>query len=358
MDVKPAFQFRLSEEGVYDTNPQMLLGSARDLYGSTTTAGLSMREETPTGALAGRLSLVQNVFNQSAFNSTDVHASTSLARQGALWSARLRARIGYDTTRTSETTTFGLNTRASRHLGYGFGPELSYRLTPRMRAALAGGYSESLYDSSLLTDYRTGFLSPSLTHSFTPRHRGILALQARRYEAMEGPESTTTTFNPMAGWRVFLTPRMHARLFVGVQASRQQGGAAVRGWRWSPTFSGDLTFKGAQDEFFLSAERTQQAFANGADRLSTILTAQEKYRLNPWLSLKARVSYRFSDSSAPGNNLESQVKASGGATWRITPNLDGKISYRYRRDSLTRGDAGGHGVRIGLSWRGVPEEMI
>src|ERR1700742_4177117 len=67
-------QFVGSETGSWESNPLMLINNTnKSLYGSITTPELTFTDKTPTSLLNADVQLVENIFNQSNFDSTDLH---------------------------------------------------------------------------------------------------------------------------------------------------------------------------------------------------------------------------------------------------------------------------------------------
>ncbi len=344
----------IAEKGQRDSNPLMLTRGAKELYGSVTTPTVTITDNTPTTQLSAKISASENVYNQSNYNSTDGHAVTRLARQMTLWDVALGGTADYDTTRSSELTTLGFESAATRHLGYSASPEISYRLTPLNRLGLSGNYLHSEYDSTTLTDYRTMSLTPSWTHVFTPLNRGSISVLAQRYQPLDYYNGRIDTVGPSLEWVSALTPRLTARLSGGTQATRRYDGSSPgQAWQWDYVFSSNFSYNGEQDTTVLAATRAQQPYANGTEFLLTTLSLQETHKFTPALSLDVKASYQFSDSSAaaPGR-LDSMWNGSAGLSYRITDRWDATTSYQYRHETLTgRSEAAQRNlIRVGFSF--------
>ena len=345
-----------SEIGSYSSNPLMTTtGSHKALWGSTTTPELIVNDVTPTWNLGADTTVDENIFNQSSFNSTDVHENASLFHQSELWKIGSGGHIDYDTTRTSELSDFGFNNVVSRHLGLSASPQISYAPTAVDDLSLTGGVQQSTYDSSLFTGYDTYTATPAYSHRFDPSNTGILEVQAQRYQTITGPSRRLDSIGPSVGWQTVFTPRLSADVAVGAQTARQYNGSTPASpWNWDYTFSADLNFKGVLDDVKLSAQREQAPYGNGSDSLQSSYGLTGSHNLNQVFTVNYDASYITSDYqvTTPGsiNNLTS---AGGGLTYHATEHLDISATYEYRYETLTSGGgtATDHSALLTLSYR-------
>src|SRR6185312_16004227 len=95
-----------------------------------TSPELILNSKTPTSQLGVDTLLNENLFNQSSFDSTDIHQKINLSHSVERWSAGFNQATDYDTTRTSELFPSGLNgtisNKAVRHLGLSFAPQVAF----------------------------------------------------------------------------------------------------------------------------------------------------------------------------------------------------------------------------------------
>jgi hypothetical protein len=345
----------ISETGSWDSNPLMLAHNAEPLFGSSTVPHLVFTDETPTSRLNADVSVGENIFNQSTFDSTDFHGNFGLSHRIERWEASLKEKTDYDTTRTSELTTFGENAGSIRHLGLLIAPGLAFKPTSLDKLTVDGSASASRYDGPSFTDYDVFTLTPSWMHNFTPLHAGLLSFRAQRYQTESGPGLTVDSAAPMLGWAASFTPRWSGKFTVGLQASQQSGaGVADESLQWNYVYSADLSYKGEQDFMNFIATRAQQPYGNGTELLLTTFSIKEDHALNPKLSMTALLSYQYSQSTAEsGSNLKSLLKANPGLAYHVTDNLDILTAYQYKYESLTGADevAKGSSVTLGLKYR-------
>ncbi len=345
-----------SETGVWQSNPLLQIGSHKSLYGSVTTPELLVNDKTPTSLLGADVSLVQNLFNQSSFNSTDLHDKINLNTQTQRWSAGVQEQTDYDTTRTSELFPAGANgvilDEPVRHTGMSVSPNIAFSPETTDRYALNGSFSASTYDNSIFSNYQTYSVAPSYTHSFDPLNSGTISLQAQRYQTTTGAHLTDDTIGPTIGWNGILTPRLTAKATFGLQEERQYGsGTSSQPWTLQYDFTGDLIFKGEQDKTDLAASRTNYPFASGVEALLTSVSINETHDLNQNFSLNFLGSYQTASyqASATGN-LDDLATVGGGLTYHATDRLDVAASYQYRYETLTNlsANAQDHTVTLGL----------
>lgn len=348
-------KMRFSETGVWNTNPVMLSRNEKSIYGSETTAALTLIDEMPCTRINASVSATRNQFNRSDFNSTDFHGNTGLVWHSARWETALTGKIDYDTTRTSEPTTLGQNIGSVRHMSYSLLPRISYNTSQRSKIEIAGSWLESKYEDSFLSDYRTLSVIPSFVYSITPRQQAILSIQAQRYQSLENTDLHIDSIGPSIGWNASLTQNLSAELSAGALGSKFYGYAtSKRGVDWNPVFSGVLSYKKEQNAAKVSATRYRQPYSNGSEASLTKFSAEGTYSFNPKLSLTLDTNYQLADQPPLStNNLDTTWGGGGALSYKITKQLDITASYRYRKETLSgsREDAEQNIVRIGLSYR-------
>ncbi|MGE3622693.1 MAG: outer membrane beta-barrel protein [Bdellovibrionales bacterium] len=349
-------QAMISETGSWESNPLLLFQDAKPLYGSITTPVLILTSKTPTSQLGVDTRVNENLFNQSSFNSTDVHQKINLAHQTEQWGIAFEQHTDYDTTRTSELLPTGVGgvsvNRGVRHLGVSFAPKLVYTPNATNQFALDGSIANSQYDDAIFSDYLTASVTPSYTHKFDPRNAGILSLQTQRYMSTTGPDVTVDNIGPSVGWVAALSPELTAKVAGGMQATRQYGSGAVQK-SWSPqyTYSASLTYKDEQDNALLSAERTNYPFGNASEALLTTLSAKDTHQLNELFSVNFGASYQSADFQSTANgSLDYLINGNGGLAYHMTDELDLAGTYQYRYETLNgvSGNAQDHKITIGV----------
>ncbi len=327
----------IAEIGSWSTNPLMATEGAKALYGSTTAPQMIIRKTTPTLQASLDTKIEENIFNQSDFNSTDVHAKAGLAKSNQRWSASLQSLIDYDTTRTSELTTYGLTPVLSRHLGLNFTPQISFSPSAVDTYALSGSVAISEYGKTAFTDYETFSVSPSYKHYVDPRNAGIFALQAQQFQTTRNDAVRVNSFGSTIGWQTVFTPRFTADAAVGAQTSRHfNDGHPVDTWRLEYIFSGNVSFKGIQDTVTFSTARSQFPYGNGTEALQTSFALKERHNLNPLISLDFGAKYLTADYQIQSaGNVKEFAGGNMGLAYHATETIDVTASYQYRYETLT-----------------------
>ncbi len=330
-----------TETGSYDSNPLLATSGGRSLWGSTTEPDLLFKDATPTSSLSSDSKVDENVFNQSAFNSTDGHEAANFATSNAQWKFAVKGQGDYDTTRTSEITNFGLAPVVTRHTGLNAAPQLSYTPDAADTLSLAGGAQSSTYHDHIFTDYENFSVTPTYTHALDPLNAVFLSTQAQRYQTTDNLLTHVDSINPTIGWQTTLSPRLNANTAVGAQAVRSyQGSTETSPWTWQYTFAAGLTYTGIQDTLNLTANRQQIPYGNGTDALQTAIVASETHNLNALFSLTGGGTYLLSTyPSYSPNSLKDLAIANAGATYHATEHLDVTASYQYRYETLTASSA-------------------
>ncbi len=331
---KMTFDGKLSEKGTWDTNPLMLVQDEKDLYGSTTSADLSLKNETPTLELEIKGGVAQNLFNQTRFDSTDFYGRTSLSKKMEDWSASLQGNVDYDTTRTNEITTFGQDLGAVRRFHYGTTPKIEFAVTEKGKVGLELSYKKTIYDSSSLTNYTISSATPAYTYQFTPDNTGIFSVNFRSYQALDASKTRINSIAPSAGWIFNLTPRITGKLLAGTNASQEKTkGIKIEKWKWNNIYTAELAYKGEQTQASLEFSREQQPYANGQESLLTGIKIKGNQKINNSLSLNLSATYQHGESSSSAS-LKNKIEAGAGISYTVFPEIDVTAQYRYRSEDL------------------------
>ena len=333
-----------SETGTYDSNPLMRTQGATSLYGSITQPELLINDATPTSQLTSDTKIDENLFNQTNFDSTDLHQNINFQKQSALWSAGAKAQVDYDTTRTSEITTYGFNTTPVRHLGFSVAPQIAYIPDAVDQIAFLGSVITSHYDSSIYTNYEVVNVDPTYTHNFDPNNAGTFSFLVQRYKSTSGPSNTVDTAGPSIGWIASLTPDLTAKAAGGIQTMREyQTNVPSQPYTLDYVYSGDLSYKTIQDKTDLLATRNEYPFGNGTEALLSTYSLTEVHALNALFSLNAAGSYQSANYQTNTiGNLKSLYTLRGGVSYHITDKVDLTTSYQYRYENLTDTSANAH----------------
>ena len=330
-------QFIGTENLTYDTNPLLITNGAKTLFGSTTAPELLLTEVDPMSKFSLDTVVDENVYNHSEFDSTDLHEIINAGHQNDQWATSLKATGDYDTTRTSEITTFGINLPRVRHTGFSGTPEVSYSPTVVDKLTLAGSAQTSHYDNSAFIDYNLYTINPSYEHNFDPLNAGILTIQAQRYEATSGTRQTRDTIGPSLGWLAALTPRLNLLMTGGFEKTSENGySTQSQSTGLDYVFSSNLRFNGQEDTTTLIVSRQQSPFANGTEALLTSLSLAENHALNMRFSLIGNIAYESADyPNSTGINLASQLTAGAGVLYHASEHLDVSANYQYKSEKLT-----------------------
>lgn len=324
----------------WSDNPLLSNGAHEELWGSTTTPSLKFRDEQPTRKLSADLSVSRNQFNRSVFSSTDLSASGMFAKDIERWSFELNGTGAYDTTRTSEETSYGLRDAVARRTHGSISPTISFRPTQLSEWSVTGGYGLTSYDKASYTDYETFSLTPSYTRILSAKTSTFVAVQAQRYVTTEGVENQTDSIGPSVGFTYAFSPRFDASVSTGAQASRQSiSGHPVGAWYWQQTFEARASFKGKTDKISVAAKRAQAPYGNGTQALRTNVAVDLKHTINEDFSLGFGGGYSYSEyEQASNGNLRRSMNGRAELAYRLNDAVELAASYRYARQRLV-GDA-------------------
>jgi hypothetical protein len=355
----PSLQFIGKETGSWESNPLMLLSGAQPLWGSVTSPELIFSGKTPTTQLSVDELVNENQFNQSNFNSTDVHSKVNFATQTQRWSFQFQQNTDYDTTRTSELFPNGFNNVISnipvQHLGLTETPTISFAPDTTDKVSLTGSLLNSHYDNPIFTNYMQSSITPSSQHDFDPLNSGIFSVQAQQYKTTEGPSVTVNSVGPQIGWIGKLTPRFTAQVSAGVQGSDQYGAGVAQSQPWTLqyVYNADLAFKGTQDTTHFIASRADYPFGNGTESLLSTYSLTENHNLNELVSLNVGASYQAASYLSSSNgDLNYLLTGTGGLTYHATERLDISANYQYRYETIigTNSTAQDNMATLSLTW--------
>ncbi len=351
----PSIGLTLSEKAIWDSNPLMLTRNVTDIWGSGTQVTVDYDKGNQAVQLKSSLSVTQNVFNERAYNSTDFSGTSELAWNSTRWRLALRSNADYDTTRTSEITTFNLDVGSKRRLSYAFSPELYYVLSPRGIFSLSGSWTETRYEGDVLSDYRTMSLTPSYTYNLTPLQQLQISTLLRRYESLESGNQKVDTLGPSVNWIYEFDPSLSLALSGGLYRTKYKGYVnGSGGWETAPSFSGTLNYEDEQNRASVSLVRSRQAYGNGTESYITTFSARENYKVNEKFSINFDADYQLAKQpSVSSSALEKAWGAETGLSYSITRKWDLNATYRHREETLKNSSKGADRdiIRVGLSYK-------
>lgn len=343
----------VSQDFVYDTNPLLLSSGEDSIFGSETRAFLDFSRETPRQSLNGRATVIQNEFDDSAFNSTDFVANANYQRRSLRWALSANGSFKYDTTRSGETSTLGRTNRSDRYLTWRFRPKIDYTVSQRTQASIQTEIVESRYDNNALIDYRTISITPSLATQLSPVQTMMTSVQARRYKSLDGATQVVDSIGPSVGWIYNFNPRYSVQAFAGFLASQFENiGGGDNDWEINPTYSLNLNYAGQRNKTMVGITRTREPFSNGSEYDLTRLSGENRFTINPLWSLTTKASYQMAeDPEFATDDLDEAWDA--GLTLRYNPseNWEMTLTQNYTNEKLLSGrKADRNIIRLGLTY--------
>jgi len=350
---RSGFIARFKEIAVYDSNPLMRERNARAIRGSETTASLGYNKETTKTTFRSALSATRNQFNNSKFNSTDFHGFSGMKLDLRRWQLSLDAKAGYDTTRTSELTTLGLDVDSTRVASYSVSPSVSYNLSPRSFLALSGNWNERRYDDASLTDYRTYSITPAFAHNLTSKQQVQFSWLFNRYQSLENSQKRVNTTGPSVSWTYVFRPYLSLKLSGSMLKTKYSGYASATDQDdYTPSYSSILSYTGNNHDLEFSVIKSRQPYANGTESYLTTFAVQDKYNVNQNVSLNFGADYQ--DAKQPPvstDSLDNAWSVTAGALYKISRNWGLTASYKHKEEALISDDetASQDIMRVGLS---------
>jgi opacity protein-like surface antigen len=339
-------QGKLSQTFEYDENPLLSTREHEAAMGSITSPELLLNADFP--GLTNQLDLRADVnrYDLKGFDSDDFFGALRSRWVGTVWSASLNASFDYDTTRTSELGTSGINAAGIRHSTVSLGPEIGVALTPQDMVNLGGSYVRSAYgDTRRYTNYEVLGLSPRFAHAFDERNSALATVRLSRFQTRTGPTTTVDTVAPMAGWERKISETLTVSALVGIQQMRSSVGstASVGQGDSSSTdlvFDSSLTYRDQQDRIVLALNRQPSPSGDGTMNQATGVSLSLTHTLSPPVRLNLDLSYKVTELS--GNRGESNERVyltvSPRLSYRIIEDVDVGVSYRYRQQKDILGE--------------------
>ena len=335
-------QTLLTETVEYDTNPLMQPTGAKALYGSITSPQVIVTSDTPTEHVDLTVLMNANQFNLAHYGSEDGHATLNASDKSAHWTGTLGATFDYDTTRTSEATTSGVEIAGVRHAAGNVSPSLTYNASQVDLLTLAGSYGETRYaNTQVYTNFMQGTLTPSYTRVLDQSNLVLVTAVARHFETRTGQGVQFNDFGGNVGWKSVLSQILSLTGDVGairrissydaVPPLLPETGASV----WELTFDAGLTYQGLLDTLTLSASRAPTPLSVRSEADVTRLSLSEAHFATERLELDLSGTYQFSNYS--GNQQGSAyiqknyVTVNPQVQYHITDTVSFSLSYNYRR---------------------------
>lgn len=344
---------RIAETPSYDSNPLRLTSRPQEIWGSTTTAQLLLRSRSPRNIVESNTTIDQNLFNRSAFNSTDMHQKLRFGRDTLQWGAALDAGYDLETTRTAELTNYAHRSPRVSRTKYSVAPSLTYRNSQRSNYTLRSYYNQISYDDSSFSDYELYGASLGTTYQLDTTNSVSFAVKANRYTSLQSASLTSDSYGPSLSVTSKLTPRLSSTISVGTEHTEKSGSSSNstdNGWNY--VFQASADYRGNVDRAKVSAMRAREPFGNGTETLLTTLQLQEKHALTPTLDLTGEIIYRTADySTEPGVNLDDSTSAAAGIEYAMNERTQLAFNYRYLNEHYIHqaGDAQSHQVMLGMN---------
>lgn len=351
----PPIFYGASVSPIYNSNPLMRRSDIRSIYGAETRTYIGYQGESSTSKLKTDVTAVENRYDDADFNSRDFYAKLMLEKifQRTIFS--LSGSYDYDTTRSSELTTFGREVGTGRRKYFGFEPTLAFQVTPRTTLGLGGKWQETRYESDTLNNFKVTSLASVLSHNLTPLQIATLSLQGQRYALLDNSEQYIDNLGPTLSWSYNFQPKWTLSLSAGYLGSRINGFTNENtSWEYSPTYGVSLRHEGVRSSSVYSANRTFQPYTNGTETYLTNFEISERYKINPTFDLELKGNYIFAeDVPKTTDNLEKAWGGTASINYKIGINWVANLSYKYRSEDVANQDetADQQIIRVGISYK-------
>lgn len=352
---KPNFFWGIQETGLWNSNPLMLRDNVQGIYGSETKALFGFQREMITSKLKAELAVLRNQFDQSEFNSTDFSMKTIFKKAIERWAIEFTGSYDLDTTRSSETTTFGQDIGSGRRNSYMLQPSIFYMVSPRAALGLDGRWQETWYDNETLTDFGIVSLTPAFRYNMSPLQIATLSFQMQRYSLLDSEDQYIDSLGPSLFWNYNFLPTWTLNLSAGYLGSSIHGYTGVSDeWDYNLIYGISLRHQGLQHNRMVSATKSRQPYADGTETYLTAIELSDKYTANENLDLEIKGKYQF--ATLPPNvtdGLETAWSGSVALNYNVGPNWVVNTSYKYREENRSNQSksADQQILRVGLTYQ-------
>jgi hypothetical protein len=323
-----------------DNNPLLLSKGARTAIGSVSSPEATINDDTATTHLDLDSRVDVNEYNLQGFSSVDDHEAFHSLYKGEVIQAGLNGGYDYDTTRTSELTTSGINIAGIRHSALNFAPQAALNLSAADTLALSGSYNRTQYgDTARYTNYDYETLTPAYQHNFDPLNLGTVALQATRFTTTIGPSVTIETVGPQFMWTRKFSERLTGTAGLGYQAtinSLPAGLPNAGAVTWDYNFNFEVKYTGLQDTFDFTATRQPAPNGSGTETLTSAVNLDWLHAITTRISVEMAGTYQSSAYTTRAVGTQSDyLSLSPTLHYHLTEELDLSAQYRYRRSEST-----------------------
>lgn len=344
------------QRGSYDSNPLKLVSGYESLKGTETMGQLTINNRTPTSTLRSVSDISHGFYDNADFNTTNFHENVLLDHKTERWKAALTGKLDYDTTRSSEITSYGIRAPNVRHTQVTASPDIQFKPTAATTLGLKSVWTDSSFESASFVDYTMSQLQPSAQLKLDDVHTALIRYNYQDFQS-HSPTNPTgqKTFGPSFGWISELSPRLTMQLTAGFEKNIQiqSVGARRKRTRDNQVFSASFLYETEQQRLNFSATRDQRPTGNGVSALMTTFNLSEDYILNQRISLRGSATYRSATyTDRPGVNLKTDLTLMGGMAYRLLDTLDLTANYANTNQKLTlnTGKVRAQTVMLGLSY--------
>ncbi len=334
-------QVKGTETVEHNSNPLLLGSGAKAVTGSVTSPEVVISDDTPMEHLDLDQRVDLNWFNLPGFTSVDSHSQFHSKATGELVFGSLNGVLDYDTTRTSEAATSGVNTAGIRHTGITASPQAGLNLSAADQAILNGSYFRSVYTNTVLyTDYDVFGLSPVYQHAFDSLNTGAAFIQTSHFVTTTGPRVTFDVIGPQIEWIHKFAQTYSATGSVGYQETSSTFPAtitnsATTSRRWDYVYSIDLGYTGQQDKTHFTSTRTSTPSGLGTESLTTSFTATESHSVTARVALELSLSYQRENYTVQIPGVQrSLAGVVPDIRFHLTRTVDLVPTYSYQRQAV------------------------
>lgn len=351
---KSGFIAKFKEIAVYDSNPLIRNKNKASIIGSETTASVKYAKKAITHQFKAGVSFTRNQFNNSKFSFTDFYGFSGLNFEKNKWNFSIDGNALYDTTRSNELTTLGLDIESTRRYSYSLKPKISYKISPRNILNLSANLKERYYDDTSLTDYRTYFIKPAFAHKISPKQTVRFGWLFSRYQSLEGSARSLNTGGPSLNWAYIFRPYLSLKLSGNLLKTKYHGysGITRQKDKYNPTYSAIIEYGDTNNDIEISVVKTRYPYPNGTESYITTYAVRDIYDVNKKLSFDIAANYQ--DARKPPfstDSLDTAWNIMSGLSYKISKNLNMRASYEHCEERLKNDDGAAKRniVKLGLS---------
>ncbi len=335
--------------GQFDDNIRLSATDKQSVFGAIFQPRVNVRRRSPIWDLNFKADLrIARYTEDSTLNSEDPR----LLLDSRYRTQRGEFQLDGEASRTStliteEADTGNFTTTTERNL-FRLAPSWSYRVTELDTISIGAGWTEAIFESDALNDYRNLAANVGWARQVTEADVVSVNFIADRFESMAAVDLQSTAFTALAGWEHTFSERLTTSVAAGPQyfmtdvlvpgGGLQTEEDSTVGYRINASVDyrlSELTTVGA------SVDHQIEPTSSGSPLQRNRFEVNARHQFQPRLSSSLRIF--FQQDSNPTDDVtvdrdRNYISVEPRLTWALAQNWDLTGSYRFRTQETDSAD--------------------